>query len=177
MEHESEQRTTVSALGKGMIIGAWVVFLLLLTLFFNGWLDRQHNPNRTVQGQVSTEGVREVRLVRNRSGHYVVSGSINRQSVEFLVDTGATTVAVPATVARKLDLVARAPVATSTANGVVTAYKSVLDHVQLGSIVLRDVRGVIMPQMGGNSVLLGMSFLRDLEMVQRGNVLVLRQYP
>ena len=141
-----------------------------------GWTGSTH-PNREVQGQVSAEGVREVRLVRNRSGHYVVSGSINGRAVEFLVDTGATTVAVPANVARDLGLVGTAPVVTSTANGIVTAYKSLLDRVQLGSIVLRDVRGVIMPQMPGDSVLLGMSFLRELEMVQRGNSLVLRQYP
>ena len=70
-----------------MVIAAWVILLLLLTVFFNDRLDKQNNPNRQLS-TVTTGGNPEVRLQRNRHGHYVASGSINGQAVEFMLDHG-----------------------------------------------------------------------------------------
>ena len=52
-----------------------------------------------------------------------------------------------------------------------------LDSVGVGEIKLRDLRAGITPGLTGEEVLLGMSFLRELEFIQRGNTLTLRQYP
>jgi len=160
-----------------MIVAAWVLLLGLLTAWFSGWLDAQRNPNREVSGHVAEGGVREVVLQQNRQGHYVATGSINDASVRFLLDTGATTVSVPEDLARELDLSPGAPSPTQTANGVVMTYPTVLDRVRLGNIELRDVRAHINPGMRGGGVLLGMSFLKQLEMIQRGDSLTLRQHP
>ena len=99
-----------------MSIIAWIVLLGMMTAFFQGKLNDQSNPNRTVDSSRSDDGRAEVVLQRNRMGHYVANGTINGVSVTFLLDTGATA-----------------------------------------------------------EVLLGMSFLKHLEMVQRGDTLTLRQ--
>jgi len=164
-------------LGLGMIIGAWVLLLALGTVLFGDWLDDQRNPNRQVQGHVLEDGVREVVLKRNRGGHYVTTGHINGQRVEFLLDTGATTVSVPTSVARRLGLSAGSPIRATTANGIITTYATRLDSVQIGEIKVRNVSGSINPGMTDDGILLGMSFLKQLEFTQRGATLTLRQYP
>jgi aspartyl protease family protein len=162
-------------LGRWMIFATWVGVLVLLTLGFSEWLEYDYNPNRD---PASGEGARsgEVVLVRNRGGHYVASGVINGQPVVFLVDTGASDVSVPGELARELGLPRGAPLAMQTAGGLVTGYATRLDSVRLGDIELKDVRASINPHAGDLEVLLGMSFLRQLELVQRGDRLTLRQY-
>ncbi len=171
-----DNHSTAQRLGKGMITLVWIMLLGLLTWFFNGWLDDQRNPNRQTQVRISSEGVREVVLERNRQGHYVATGNINGQTVEFLLDTGATEVSIPAGVARELGLRRGASLMAQTANGTIMTYATLLDSIELGGIVLHDIRANINPYMEGNSILLGMSFLKHLEFTQRGNTLTLKEY-
>jgi aspartyl protease family protein len=162
-------------IGKGMIIGAWIFLLLILTLFFNSYLERQNNPNSNPE-TFTTGSVKEVVLKRNRSGHYVASGMINGKAVTFLLDTGATDVAVSDELANSLGLRQGMPINSRTANGTVTAWQTTLSGVSIGDISLRDVRASILPSLDGDEVLLGMSFLQQLDMEQRGKHLLLRQH-
>ena len=73
-------------------------------------------------------------LTRNRSGHYVFDGEINRHKVTFLVDTGATTTAIPGRLQRSLGLEAGPRTQVSTANGVTTAYLTRLDKVSFAPL-------------------------------------------
>ena len=95
--------------GRVMWVLAWGAGLLLATHFFGGWEDRQRNPNQAPQS-VHGDGFVEVSLASSRQGHYVVDGQIDGQKVTFLLDTGATQVAIPSQVARDLGLQAGAPV-------------------------------------------------------------------
>ncbi|MFC1681762.1 TIGR02281 family clan AA aspartic protease, partial [Pseudomonadota bacterium] len=72
-------------MGRIMVYGSWIVAALLLTWMFSGLLDRQRNPNTSVQSSVGPAGEKRVVLERNRFGHYVTSGKINGKSVEFLL--------------------------------------------------------------------------------------------
>ena len=162
-------------IGRGMYIAMWLVVLALLTMGFNHWLERERNPNRNPQGLVSADGALEVTLQRSRHGHYLASGYINGQPVTFLLDTGASDVSIPAAVASRLGLERGAPRQYRTANGIVTAYLTQLHRVELGPLELAGVRASINPHMDGEEILLGMSFLRELEMIQRGDSLTLRQ--
>jgi len=65
---------------------------------------------------------------------------------------------------------------SQTANGVVPAWQTRLSEVGLGDIRLNNVRASILSGLDGDEVLLGMSFLQQLEMVQRGKHLLLRQH-
>ena len=157
-----------------MVIAAWIGVLLLASLFFNKLLDRQHNPNQQFAARGTDNG--PVVLKRNKYGHYVASGTINGQPVVFMLDTGASDVSIPAPLANHLGL-QRGPATTyDTANGRIEAYRTELDEVRLGGIVLRQVAASINPGMADDEVLLGMSFLKHLEFTQRGDTLTLRPY-
>ena len=163
-----------ASIGRWMIIAGWIVFLLLLTMLFGDYLEQQHNPN---QVPVTAENVssRSVTLQQNRFGHYVASGAINGQSVTFFLDTGATSVSVPESVAKELNLQRGLVNSVNTANGTITVYATRLDSVQLGNIELRNIQAHINPQMGGREILLGMSFLKQLAFSQQGDKLTITQ--
>ncbi len=177
MKETSDPAGYPRRLGTAMALLAWLVVLALLTLFFNDLLQEQRNPNRRVQGEVREDGVREVVLHRNRAGHYLANGSLNGHPVVFLVDTGATDVALAQRLAEQLGLPRGRTVMLSTANGVARGYRTVLDEVALGSIRRQSVRATAVPELTVDEVLLGMSFLENLELIQRGKQLTLRQYP
>jgi aspartyl protease family protein len=170
--NENDQLKTMS---RWMIALAWLFVLGLLTLYFSDMLEKQRNPNRIVNTRAHSDGTREVILQRNRSGHYLATGELNGQPVNFLLDTGATWVSIPEKIATHLKLVRGAPMEVSTANGVITAYATWVDTVSLGNIQLHNIRASINPNAPDDDVLLGMSFLKELEMVQRGDILTLRQ--
>ncbi len=163
-------------IGKWMVYVAWILLVALLTLLFSKLLDHQNNPNQNPESRPSVEGLPEVLLKRNRMGHYVASGRINGTPVTFLLDTGATDVALSEKLAKRLLLERGVAVTSRTANGTVISWRTRLNEVALGDIRLYDVRATVLPSMLDDEVLLGMSFLKKLEMIQRGDQLVLRQY-
>lgn len=163
-------------IGKGMIAAAWIIGLLLLTQFFAHWQKEQINPNTEPQSTVNQDGRRDVILQRNRSGHYVTVGFINGQPVTLMLDTGATDVVIPESIAKSLGLNRLAYSQASTANGTIPVYKTRIDRLSIGNIQLHDVPASINPAMSGKqAILLGMSALKQLEMVQKNQTLTLIQ--
>ena len=168
------QQTPGKRAGRVLMVLAWCAALFLATRFFGQWEARQENPNVVVNSEQG-EGFIEVKLVSNRQGHFVASGQINGQPVDFMLDTGATDVSIPAEMARQLKLEEGFGVTLSTANGLSQGYRTRIDRLQVGDIVLRDVRALVAPGLGGKQVLLGMSALNKLEFTQRGGTMLLRQ--
>ena len=163
-------------MGLAMQVLAWLVFLGLGVFYFSDVLEKQFNPNKTLQTHYTEDGVREVILQRNKYGHYVTSGEINGQPVTFLLDTGATGVAIPESTAKRLNLERGRPYRTQTANGTAVSYATLLDLVAVGDIQLTGVRAGIAPGLQADQILLGMTFLKHIEFSQRGDTLILRQY-
>jgi len=116
-----------------------------------------------------------VSLTPDKNGHFVSSGSINGASVRFLVDTGATMVAMNVDEARRagVNYLAGERGVSQTANGVTPIYRVKLAQVTLGDITLRDIDGVVHENSALPMVLLGMSFLGKLEMRRDGDSLIL----
>jgi aspartyl protease family protein len=108
-------------------------------------------------------------------GHFYGNGLINGNTVRFLVDTGATTVALSTTEARRLGIDYRNGTrgVGRTANGTVASYGIKLDTVRLGDITLQNVDAHVLEGMGPSDVLLGMSFLNRTQMQRDGDTLVL----
>jgi aspartyl protease family protein len=152
--------------GRGMILGAWVLFLILLTLLFSGWLQKQSNPNRTLVVAKEATGELVVSLQRNRAGHYLAPGKVNGEEVSFILDTGATKVALPQAVASRAGLKRGLRSQSMTASGVVDVWMTRVDRLRLGPFEMVDVPAVIIPDMPGDEVLLGMSFLKHLRLEQ-----------
>ena len=160
-----------------MWVGFWLLLMGLLGYIFQDYLDNTRNPNQQLQSQVGEGGVREVVLKRNKYGHYNMTGQINGQEVEFLLDTGATDISIPDSVARRIGLKRMYEMEFSTANGIARGYGTEVREVRLGDIVLHDLPASINPNVDDDIILLGMSFLKKIEFTQRGDTLILRQYP
>ena len=156
------------------MVMAWLLVMAILTWYFAGISERQRNPNTEVNTGTS-DGRPQVILQRNRWGHYLASGEINGKPVTFMVDTGATHVAVPLHLHRELGLEQGMSVPINTANGRTTAYLTRIPELVLGGLRFYDVRGGLAPGMEGDEILLGMSVLADLTMIQEGDQLILRQ--
>ena len=118
-------------------------------------------------------------LTADSRGHFLTTGSINGVSVRFMVDTGATAIALSTAEARRLgiDYLAGVPGRAATANGAVRTYRVKLDTVRVGDIELNNVEGTVLDGAGPGIVLLGMSFLNRTHMVRDGDRLTLtRRY-
>ncbi len=157
--------------GKIMLTIAWLLIMGGVYWFFSGWEAQQVNPNTA---RVLNQQQGELVLLRNRAGHYVAQGAINGRRVTFLLDTGATWVALPTALARELGLKRGAAITLQTANGAAVGYQTRLDSVRLGPIEMRDVAALVADGMDADTVLLGMNFLKRLEFTQRGEQLILR---
>lgn len=168
-----KQTDSSSKIGQGMIYIAWILVLVLLTFGFNNYLEQQNNPNQNISAEWNNNSA-EVRLKQNRYGHYVVNGHINNYPVTFLLDTGATLISIPENIANKLQLERGYPAQSRTANGTITVYGTLLNSVRIGSIELNNIRASINPHMAGDEILLGMSFMKHLEMTQKDNELLLK---
>ena len=158
--------------GKIMLAIAWLLILGGLFWYFNDWQAREVNPNSASVLNVQRG---DLTLARNRAGHYVADGEINGKHVTFLLDTGATWVALPLSLGRELGLKRGASVQLQTANGAAVGYQTRLDRVRLGALELNDVSAVMADGLDADVVLLGMSFLKRVEFTQRGDQLILRQ--
>jgi len=126
----------------------------------------------------SAGAAQSVVLSADSRGHFITQGSINGYATTFMVDTGASMVAIPAGDARRMNInyFAGKQGWVSTANGTVPAYQITLSSVRIGGVTLTHVEALIteapMPY-----VLLGMSFLNRMEMKRSGEQMTLtRRY-
>ena len=158
-----------------MLALAWIAILGLLYVFFADLLSDFNNPNQSPETLISETGVTRVVLSRNRYGHYVATGLINQHPVEFMLDTGATSISIPKNVARRLKLTPGGPSQVQTANGTITVYRTQLDSVSIGKIRLHNIRAHINPHIQGDEILLGMSFLKHVDFTQTGKELIISQ--
>jgi aspartyl protease family protein len=131
-----------------------------------------------ISSQFSKPALVTAKVYRDQAGAYSTVGTINGLTVKFLVDTGATAVAMGASQAKRLGVQYRyegKEILINTANGVTKGYQVTLDRVQVGDITLRGVKGFVIEGHGPSRVLLGMSFLNQVKMEDQGDVLLLEK--
>lgn len=129
-------------------------------------------------GAASEGGGSRIVLTAGSGGHFVTGGSINGRAVEFVVDTGATTVAMSQSDAERIGLKYRdAPRGmVGTANGMVPANRVTLNAVRVGDVTVYNVEALVIPaQMP--YVLLGNSFLTRFQMKRENDVMTLDKRP
>jgi len=112
-------------------------------------------------GETSANNNPSVTLYASAGGHFVSECKINGAALKFLIDTGATTVALNSGDAKfaKIDYKKGEPVLVSTANGVVTAYRVTIANLKIGGITLSQVEGSVLEGGFPSVVLMGMSAL------------------
>lgn len=116
-----------------------------------------------------------VTLYANAQGHFVSECQINGASLKFLLDTGATTVALNSGDAKfaNIDYKRGKPVNVSTANGIVTAYRVSIANLKIGNITLSQVEASVLEGGSPSIVLLGMSALNRLDMKRHDSAMTL----
>ena len=119
----------------------------------------------------------EERVFADDRGMFMSVGSINGQTVQFLVDTGATSIAMNTTQAKRLGVryeLDGEKSTASTASGFVTAYRVRLKSVSLGKIRKRNIEAMVIDGQHPGPILLGMTFLGGLQVEKSGNTLTLK---
>lgn len=174
MQGKNKQSDFISRAGTGMTFAAWVLFLVILFGVFDYLVAQRNNPNQNIATAISG-GEKEIVLQRNPYGHYVATGSINSRDVIFLLDTGASDIAIPESIADEIGLVKGPAITIKTANGNARAYRTRLESAALGEIKLYDLNATILTNISGKEVLLGMNFLKHFEIIQKDKTLTIRQ--
>lgn len=164
-----QQDSPESQIGRRMI---WLAALGLLGGLYALFSMLQQSGGTVIS--VDAGGAAMIVLEADRNGHYQVEGEINNQVVNFLVDTGATDVAIPESMARALGLKFGPRIQVMTAAGPSGAWMTRLNQVSVGGIRRRDVRATITSG-EFNEVLLGMSFLRHYNLRQQDGKLVISE--
>jgi len=162
------QTTPEQRHGKSLYWAAVVALMLGLTALFQGVVRNE----KVAQSILTSDGEIALVLNRQRDSHYYAQGEINGMPVSFMVDTGASDVALSSAVARSLGLDFGPEITVMTAAGSVKGWITRLDRIQVGPLVLRNVRATITDKLG-DQALLGMSFLKHFSMIQEGDTLIL----
>lgn len=136
------------------------------TLFMGSAVSTQFTQREIISEQV----------IADKHGMFRAHGSINGQSIKFLIDTGASSVAMSAKEARRLGIQYRLdgrPIKTNTASGIADGWALNLDSVSLGTLVEKNVRGTVIDGDYPYQVLLGMTFLNRMKVDKEGKKMVI----
>ncbi len=137
-------------------------------------LSREYNTAGVAAPQKQT-----LSIARSNGGHYWAEGAINGRAQQFLVDTGATSIALNESHARRLGIDYRTsgqPIQVSTASGTAKGWRVTLDKVSVGPLQVLGVEAVVLEGGSPTEALLGMSFLNRVGWRVENNLLVLQSH-
>ncbi|MEN0107049.1 MAG: TIGR02281 family clan AA aspartic protease [Pseudomonas sp.] len=118
----------------------------------------------------------QLTIAKGIGGHYWIEGSANGRPVQFLVDTGATTVAMNSSQAQQLGIdyrVTGRPTVVSTASGNAQAWLVKLEKVKVGTLEVLGVDAMVLDGPAPTEALLGMSFLNHVRWREDQGALIL----
>jgi aspartyl protease family protein len=137
-----------------------------------------HTLGSQISASFAQGSTKRVSIYRNPKGMFTTVGSINGLPVNFLVDTGASAIAMSTLEARRLGLnykMEGKKIVVRTASGLSSAYAVKLNVVKLGDIVQHNVDATVINSDEPATVLLGMSYLGHLNITNEGTVMHLEQ--
>jgi len=130
-------------------------------------------PRKTVAVETpAPSGLRSLSIARDARGHFETEGRIEGQRIGFMVDTGASVIALNESSAARFGLRPSRgdyKATVTTANGTVKAAPTRLAMVDIGGIVVRDVDAMVLPDEALSENLLGLSFLSKLKRFEYAN--------
>jgi aspartyl protease family protein len=127
---------------------------------------------RTTVAVAATSGGRSLNIPRDGRGHFQTEGRIDGQRIGFMIDTGASVVALNETSAARFGLrPSRSDynATVSTANGTIKAARTRIAMLDIGGLVVRDVDAMVLPDEALSENLLGLSFLSRLRRFEYAN--------
>jgi aspartyl protease family protein len=136
-------------------------------------------PRSSLAAAVTETGGRSLSIPRDARGHFETQGRIDGQRIDFMVDTGASVIALNETSAARFGLrPSRGDYNTpvTTANGTIKAARTRIAMIDVGGLVARDVDAMVLPDEALSENLLGLSFLSRLKRFEyRSGTMVLEQ--
>jgi len=131
-------------------------------------------PDVPVNKPISTK---KLVLTADSLGGYRTEGKINGKKVNFIIDTGASLVAMSKSTAQRLKLKydKTRPIRVQTASGLDRVYLTTIKKISIGKIVLRDIEAAVSTHDFPKYPLLGMSFLGKIELIQQDKKLILKK--
>ncbi|MCC5791711.1 MAG: retroviral-like aspartic protease family protein [Legionellaceae bacterium] len=152
-----------------MVFLAWIFVLVLLLLFFHFYGEEPGSFSYSEEHGTLT-------IAADSKGHYWLDGHINDKPVRFMLDTGATYVALPQALARDLGIRGRYPLQLNTAAGRVEGQLSRVQELRFAGFSFTDVKVVIMPpEVQSTTVLLGMNILSHFSITQKDRTLIIQR--
>lgn len=140
--------------------------------------SQRYYLGRSIGAQYQEHKASEVVIQRNGYGQYITSGSINGLNVTFLLDTGATTVAMNENTAKRLGIDYRVNGVEGqamTAGGVTRSWMVKLDSVKVGEISVPGVRAAVIQGDAPHYVLLGMTYLDFVNFSEKNQAITLQK--
>lgn len=138
--------------------------------------ERSYGLSRETSDGFAVPGKSQTSIARDTDGHYRVAGSVNGQPMQFLIDTGATSIAMNELQARRLGIDFRTqgrPMVVSTASGTANAWLITLSRVKVGPLEVLGVEAAVLEGDAPVDALLGMSFLNRVRWREDQGLLVL----
>jgi aspartyl protease family protein len=158
---------------------------LALGIVFASYAERALDAPPAAKSDVTAAPIqsrnagRTVVIPRDSRGHFQVNGRVDGKRIEFMVDTGASVIALTARDAARLGIRPTSREFTAevkTANGTVRAARTRLNRVEIDDVTVRDVAALVVPDEALSENLLGLSFLSKLRRFEYSNgKLVLEQ--
>ena len=147
----------------------------IATLLIEGKTKQLGMGQAASVGGSATAANASITLYANAEGHFISDCQINGATLKFLLDTGATSVALNSGDAKfaNIDYKSGTPVQVNTASGVVNAYHVTIANLKIGSITLSQVEANVVEGGSPSIVLLGMSALNRLDMKRQDIALTL----
>lgn len=131
--------------------------------------------SRRIQTQFTIPERRQVRVARDAANQYRMQAEINGLRTEVMVDTGANTVAMNTLAGRRLgvEVFSQNPIQLETAGGMINAWRAKIDRIDVGGIVVQNVEAVVTDGDFPATILLGMTYLKHVELSERNGVLLM----
>ncbi len=168
-----KRRKVYEFLKKYAVLTILVAFFSISGFFYDSGAKAPLLNAQLPEHKILDSGEKKVLIKQDDSGHYIFIGEINGKKVKFLYDTGATSVSVPEHIAAYLELPIGKSVHSKTANGTAISFRTSLNTVKVGNIELKNIRASISKGLEGDEILLGMSFLKEIDIKQNNGVLEL----
>jgi aspartyl protease family protein len=157
----------------------FAAFILALAVFVPRFLPSREGAAVTVAtAEPEPANTRTISLSRGQNGHFETDALIDGRRIAFLVDTGASVIALREGDAARLGIhptQREYTMKVSTANGVIMAAPIELNRVEIGDLTVRNVAGLVLPDQALAQNLLGMSFLSRVHWQYQSGKLVLDQ--
>ncbi len=153
-------------LGATFLVIGWITVIAIFALLLNSTLFGTKAPSIS-----ESDAGKQISIPKDYDSHFRVKGEINGIPVTFLIDTGATSIAISPELAKQANLSNKTRITMETANGEVSGYLTRIENLNIAGIEIKNVSAVIIPEL--DTALLGMNVLSKFSIQQTKDTLTL----